>query len=84
MDTRRLQAQVRRVTGVTRHVIAGRPMPQPEFVRIEAEVSSHGFLLLYCDASGQSMSDSWHHSIGEAMAQAKREFEIEESEWQEV
>src|SRR5262245_38611914 len=87
----RLRAQVRHVTGGTRHFLAhiegfdlvrDEEFPAPAFVEIEAVDGA--FFLLYLDARGNCQTDGWHQTIEEAKAQAKYEFCIEEDDWVEV
>jgi hypothetical protein len=74
-----LKAWVKRVTGNTTHHSAERQVPPPAFVKIEH--NKDGFFLLYFDAAGDGLTDTWHQSLEDAKRQAKFEFEIEASEW---
>jgi hypothetical protein len=83
-----LEATVRRITGRTIHrqaeivsgrLVAGEQSSPPARVRIEP--TDGGFLLLYLNASGECLADTWHVSVTNAKAQAKFEFEIDESDW---
>jgi hypothetical protein len=67
-------------TGVTRHVIAGKPMPQPAMLRI-VKYDQHGFYLLYCDEDGKEYTDTWHETLERAMSQAAAEFSVKAEEW---
>jgi hypothetical protein len=87
----KLEAKVRRVTGVTKHyistIIDGRVVPVEKlpgaaYVRIEPDEG--GFLLLLFDDKGNGAGDEWCATLGEAKAQAKAEFEIQEADWSEV
>jgi hypothetical protein len=57
----------------------GKVLPPPDRVRIAED--NGGFYLLYLDAAGECQADTWHQTEAKAKAQAKREFEIEESDW---
>ena len=86
-----LEAPVKRVTNKTVHrqaiFVDGQRVPFGTILpptRVRIEPTDDGFLLLYLDASGEETADTWHASVAEAKAQAKFEFEIEESDWVEV
>jgi hypothetical protein len=51
-------------------------------LRIAQYPSDPGFYLLYCDGDGREMTDTYHDSLEEAMAQAEWEFETKEGEWE--
>jgi hypothetical protein len=87
----RLRAQVRRVTGATRHyrahIESGVPtkdeeLPAPSWVEIQA--SEGAFFLLYTDEHGACLTDTWHQTLQQAKAQATHEFGIGEDEWEVV
>lgn len=87
----RLRAQVRRVTGATRHYRAhleagvatkDEKLPAPSWVEIQA--SERAFSLLYLDEDGACLTDTWHETLQEAKAQATHEFGIGEDEWEVV
>ena len=80
----RLRAAVRRVTGKTRHLLAGEealPLPHPKTVELVVEEDGAIFLLRL-DDEGQCISDTWHESVEAAKSQAKFEYEIEEGDWE--
>lgn len=90
----RIRAEVKRVTGATRHyegrieggvVRVTKRFPAPSFVEImEAEGKGEGFFLLYFDSEGRCITDTWHRTVEDAQAQAKDEFDINEKDWIEV
>jgi hypothetical protein len=41
-------------------------------------------LLLYFDADGECLADTWHKSVEGAKEQTRFEFEIEETDWKHV
>ena len=43
-----------------------------------------GSICLYFDANGDEMTDTYHDSIEDAMAQADFEFEVRPDEWESV
>ena len=51
---------------------------------LEIEPSDGAFFLLYCDAEGLCLADTWHTSLEDAKHQARSEFGIENEDWQEV
>lgn len=80
---RRLRlAPVHSPTGKTRHWSGGALLPPPAELRIAQYPSDPGFYLLYCDGDGREMTDTYHDSLEEAMAQAEWEFETKEGEWE--
>lgn len=53
-------------------------MTAPVYLLIEQQ--EDGVLLLYCDRGGP-MTDTWHSTVEDAMAQAEFEFGIHSEEW---
>jgi hypothetical protein len=51
---------------------------------VEIEPADGAHYLLYFNTSGECLADTWHESAEQAKAQARFEFEIEESDWKEV
>lgn len=74
-----LTAQVKLVTGRTRHFVHGAEIPAPEYLKIEPD--GEGFLLLRYNQAGEELADTWHESIAAAMSQAQYEYEIVEADW---
>jgi hypothetical protein len=83
-----LRAQVTKITGATMHfrahlagseIVKDEQLAVPAWVQIEA--GDGGYLLLYFDASGKCLTDTWHLTVEEAKAQAQFEFGIEEAAW---
>ena len=54
-------------------------MPQPQELQIVG--ADAGVYLLYCDSHGQSMTDTFHLSVRDALRQAEFEFSVSESDW---
>jgi hypothetical protein len=50
-------------------------------LRIAPFAGDPGFYLLYLDSSGNELTDTYHGSVEEAMAQADFEFEVNPSDW---
>ena len=87
----RLRAQIKRPTGATKHyrahiadnkVVKENELAVPAWVEIHS--SNDAFLLLYFDASGVCMTDTWHATIDQAKTQAQFEFMIREEDWERV
>jgi hypothetical protein len=87
-----LKAEVKVATGNCTHAIAtikdGMPvarrvLPVPRYVCIAGE-REEGFFLLHFNEAGQSFADTWHESLTAAKRQAKFEFKIDESDWQQI
>ena len=73
-----------RVTGKTRHYHGTEPLPPPSELRIGQCTGDPGFYLLYLDVSGKELTDTYHDSVEQAMAQADFEFAVKPSDWQDV
>ena len=69
-------------TGRTRHFRDGVELPAPAELRIVQYREDGGFYLLYCDAEGVVMTDTYHFTIDDAKAQAEWEFRVKDSEWE--
>jgi hypothetical protein len=82
----RLRANVRRRTGVTRHVIHGRESEDltSQIAWVEIEPADGAFYLFYFTAAGECITDSWHESLEQAKHQAFAEFEILDADWMET
>ena len=87
----RLRAKVNECTGKTKHSIGTivhgtpmeiRPLPQPAWVEIVEDTSA--FYLLYFDAEGVCLTDTWHETLDSAKGQAEYEFNISSTEWETV
>ena len=72
------------MTGNTRHVIHGAESldiaSQIAWVDIEPPTDG-AYLLLYFNANGDCLADTWHESAEHAKEQARFEFEIEDTDW---
>ena len=56
----------------------------PVELRIVQYSSDPGFYLFYCDDCGSEMTDTYHDSIHDAMAQANWEFKVEKEDWEDI
>jgi len=78
-------------TGKTRHTVGtwsadeglvrGAELPSPHELVIAQLPPAQGYYLLYLDSSGNEITDTYHDSLEDALAQAKWEFNIELDEW---
>jgi hypothetical protein len=68
----RLRANVRRHTGKTRHLIHGRESENIASMieRVEIEPADGAFFLLYFNAKGECLADTWHQTLDHAKQQA--------------
>ena len=80
-----------RPTGKTRHtegfllpegLVRGPELPAPYELVIAQLPPDDGYYLLYLDKSGNEITDTYHDSLEEALAQARWEFDVEHSEWE--
>jgi hypothetical protein len=69
-------------TGKTRHHRYGQLLPAPYEIQIVQILSDPGYYLLYLDENGEEQTDTYHGSLGEALAQAEWEFQCQEEDWQ--
>src|SRR2546429_373327 len=79
-------------TGKTRHtqatwsdsegLIRGAELPVPHELMITQIKPDPGYYLLYLDANGNEITDTYHETLESAMEQAKWEFNVEPNEWQ--
>lgn len=74
------KAAVRTVTGATIHRTAGSILPPA--ARIVIESDDPGWLLIRHDASGNFAGDTWHRSLDDAKRCARREFGVEDGDWE--
>lgn len=68
-------------TGKTRHELNGVLLPPPVLLRIVQYDGDPGYYLFYCDETGCEMTDTYHDSVEQAMAQANWEFNVKAEEW---
>jgi hypothetical protein len=50
-------------------------------LRISQYVGDPGFYLLYLDAEGNELTDTYHETLEKAMSQAEWEFDVRPDEW---
>ncbi len=69
-------------TGETHHFRGGRLLPPPAEVQVVDFPGSSGYYLLYLDEAGQEMTDTFHDSLADALAQAEWEFNLRDGDWE--
>jgi hypothetical protein len=80
---RRLRlTQAHSPTGKTRHRSGGALLPPPAELRIAQYSNDPGYYLLHYDSDGREMTDTYHDSLEDAIAQAEWEFGAHEGEWE--
>lgn len=60
-------------TRATRHLLAGRPALPPKGLAICRYEGEAGFYLFGCDQDWNPVTDTWHATLDDAMAQAEFE-----------
>lgn len=69
-------------TGRTVHREGNEVLPPPTGLAIVQYPEDSGFYLLYLDAHGQEMTDTYHETIEGAMSQAEFEFNVRPPDWE--
>lgn len=78
-----------RPTGATKHsygdvvdgeIVAGEPLGQFAALAIQGDDDA-GYFLLYLDADGSSVTDTWHETLDDALGQAEFEYEGITAKW---
>jgi len=73
-----------RPTSGTRHYAGGTLQPPFSALSIVQCDGDAGYDLLYLDAEGNEITDTWHQTIEDAMRQAEFEYAGISAEWQDV
>lgn len=68
-------------TGRTRHYAGLTPVPPPKSLQIIRYPDSDDVYLVHLDSQGEGLTDTFHESLEDAMAQAQREFSVDAGEW---
>jgi len=63
-------------------LIRGKELPNPSELLIAQIEPDEGYYLLYLDNEGREITDTYHSSLEEALAQAEWEFGVKTDEWQ--
>jgi hypothetical protein len=72
-----------RPTGRTRHYRGSTELPAPSTLRIIQLPPASGYYLLYLDREERELTDTYHDTLDDAMAQAEWEFSVRPEEWTE-
>lgn len=70
-------------TGNTRHYHGGTPLPSPASLII-VRFGDRAFNLVHLNAQGAEITDTFHETVDDAVAQANFEFSMRSDEWQDV
>ena len=70
-----------RHTGETSHVVSGEFAARASGLAICISQASAGFMLYGCDAHWSIVTDTWHASLAEAIAQAEHEYVGSSQTW---
>ena len=68
-------------TGRTRHIIAGVGLGHMDALVIAQYPGEEGYCLFGCDGEWHSITDTWHATLEDALAQASFEYEGISSAW---
>lgn len=68
-------------TGKTTHMIGSKVVGTPASLAIRRDDADSGYYLIGLDASGGELTDTYHETLGAAMAQAEFEFNVKPGEW---
>ena len=69
-------------TGATVHWVGGEEVCEFAELRIVHDPDEPGaYYLLYCNGLGEEVTDTWHGTLRSALAQAKFEFSLKDTDW---
>ena len=71
-----------RPTGNTRHYHSNVELPPAAVLTIARYENETGYYLLYFDDNDQEMTDTYHDTLDDALAQAEFEYGVRPDEWQ--
>ena len=71
-------------TGKTHHYDEDQELPHPTTLKIIKFENTEGFYLLHFDTWGNEITDTFHETIDDAMAQADWEYQVKSDEWVDV
>ena len=71
-----------RPTGACRHTVDGVPQPPFAALAVCRYGDDGGYYLLYCDEEWNAVTDTWHATVEDAIAQAEFEFEGTSATWE--
>jgi len=71
-------------TGRTRHYLGDQELAPPSELQVVTYAEEPGYYLLYIDADGRELTDTYHDSLEIALQQAEWEFQVKQHEWEAV
>ncbi len=71
-------------TGKTQHYQKEQELPPASTLKIATYEDTEGFYLLYLDANGNELTDTFHDTIEEAFSQAEWEYNVKPDEWETI
>jgi hypothetical protein len=71
-------------TGKTKHSSGNEELPPAAMLQIVKYEDVEGFYLLYLDADGNELTDTFHDTLERAFAQAEWEYRVKPNEWETV
>ncbi len=69
-------------TGRTHHYQGDAELPPPTELKIAKYADVDGYYVLHFDADGNELTDTFHDTMEEALAQAEWEFNVRPFEWE--
>jgi hypothetical protein len=87
LNNYRVRARIRlgerhQPTGRTRHIAYGAEVRNVASLLIAKYDGDDGWYLLYLDAAGNELTDTYHDSVQDAKKQSEFEFDVQDSEWE--
>jgi hypothetical protein len=71
-------------TGMTSHYLGAEKLSAPYSLIITKYPNDDGVYLMYLDREGKEVTDTFHDTVEEAMEQAKFEFGVQVTEWNDL
>lgn len=68
-------------TGKTQHYAGSQAIPAASLLKIARYADEEGCYLLHFDNAGNELTDTFHESVEEAMAQAEWEYQVKSGDW---
>lgn len=69
-------------TGNTRHHVGAKELGPAAALRIVKHEGEAGYYLIRLDGEGNAMTDTFHLSIEDALAQAEWEYRVKQDDWE--
>lgn len=68
----------------TTHLVLGEILSTPASLQVAKYPGDRGYYLLYFDAEGQELTDTYHENLRAALSQAEWEYGVQPHEWERV